>query len=123
MHNLIILLYDPCVYASLSHIHIADKHPRERVSASELKLIILFHFPCHFTFNLLPSWMKLIMEVDKQHRPNYIRTRDNLVLITRFIFSLKFVVSCIQEMYLASTLLSHTELCFKRKLSFILEAK
>jgi hypothetical protein len=120
MHNNIILLYDPRVYASLAHVYIADKRLRERVSSSELKLIILFHFPCHFTFNLLPSRMKLIMEVGKQHRPSYIRTRDNLVLISHFNFSLKFVVYCIQEMYLVSIFISHTELCFKRKHSFIL---
>jgi len=97
MHNMIILLYDPCVYFKLTHEYIANKRPRERVSASELKLIISFQFPSHFTFNLLPSRMKLIMEVGKQHRPNHIRTRDKLVLITRFIFVLKFVIYCIQE--------------------------
>jgi len=120
---MIILLYDPCVYANLAHVYIADKRPRERVSASELKLIILFHFPCRFTINLLPSRMKLIMEVGKQHRPSYIRTRDNLVLITHFIFSLKFVIDCIREIYLLSKFISHNKLSFKRKLSFILQAK
>ena len=122
MHNMIVPLYDPCVYANLAHVYVADSSPRERVSASEVKLLILFQFPCHFTFNLLPSRIKLIMEVGKQHRPNYIGTRDNLVLITHFVFSMKFLIYCIQEVYLLSILISHTKLCLKKKLSLTLQA-
>jgi len=34
MHNMILVLCDPCVYANLTHVYIADKSPRESVSTS-----------------------------------------------------------------------------------------